>query len=189
MTSYRNGLDRRLVQLQWAWRELTWAQLLARVGAWLGVLAILVLAFWWWRRSRPPDPDLKTLQADLRSQSPNVRAHAYHVLLERDDAASCFGRALRDDRLEIRREAAAALAQYEHSTAPAVKALIDALADSDEEIRCASAIALGRAGDRADLAAPALRRTVLDPVESEAVKMYALSSLKELEKASAASRP
>jgi hypothetical protein len=181
----RDRFEDWLVQLRWSWRELTWTQLLIRAAAWAGVCAVIGLAAWWWLSRHRSEPDLMTLRRDLRSRNANVRQHAYELLFKRDDAAECFGYALRDDDLEIRKQAAETLAHYPHSTAPAVRALIDALTDQDENVRGWSAQALARAGDRADLAIPALKRVVfLD--ESPVVVYTAEVSLRSLEEQSSA---
>jgi hypothetical protein len=182
VTSLREQFERRLVQLQWSWRELTWTQFTIRVSAWAAVLAVIGLAAWFFFSRVFAEPELNTLKLQLRSGDEKERRRAYDLLAKRTDAAGCYAYALRDDRPEIRDEAAKALSDYQYSITPAVPALIDALEDRDEveSIRCACAYALRHARDRKDKAVPALRRVTLDVTDSINVKNWAWLALRDL---------
>jgi HEAT repeat protein len=158
MSSLRENLGRWFVELRWAWVETTWRELFVRALAWLGVITVIGAGGWWFYSCRGPAEDTSSLAEDLRSDSPYVRARAYRILGERDDSAACFAYALCDSRPQIRLEAADALACFPHSTADAVPALVDALEDEDPRIRCQAAVALGKAGSRAEEASLALHK-------------------------------
>jgi hypothetical protein len=170
MTSWRDEWDRRLVQLRWKWQELTWGHLLLRVSAWLGIVLLIATGVWWWKTRSPSEPDLEALRVDLRSNDPNIRSRAYKLLADRDGAAKCFASALYDENVEIRLEAAQALADYPQSTAPATDALIYRLSDTNERVRGYCAIALGHAWERFEEANRALLYVMLDPKETADVK-------------------
>ena len=179
-STLRERFDRWLVQLQWNWRELTWKQFVIHVSAWVAVIVIILAAWWWWWLRPRSQPDSKTLQMDLRSRDAAVRGHAYEILANRDDAAECFAYALRDQRPEIRAEAAAALASYSHSTAPALQALVDVLLDKQEaeSTRAKCVDALQKAKGETDVAVTALRHVLLDQDEGEWMRGKCAESLR-----------
>ncbi len=181
MTTLRDRLDDLLIQFRWNWQELTWRQLLIRISSWAAVLAAIVLFALWWRSKARSEPTLKVLQTDLRSSNANVRNRAYEKLFDRDDAAGCFAYALRDDNVEVRRDAAYALSTYKHSLTAAVPALIEALTDRDQEIRENCVKALGRADDQAEVIIPALKRVKFTD-DSVEVRILAEVIVRDLER-------
>jgi hypothetical protein len=181
LTTLRNRLDDWLIQFRWNWQELTWRQLLIRIASWVAVIAVVVVFALWWRSKTKSEPSLKALQTDLRSSNASVRNRAYEKLFGREDAAGCFAYALRDENVEVRRDAAYALSTYTHSLTAAVPALIEALTDRDEEIRLDSVKALGRTDERAEVVISALKRVIFTD-ESVDVRMWAELSVRDLER-------
>jgi hypothetical protein len=181
LTTIRDRLDDWLIQLRWSWQELTWKQVLVRAVSWVAVVVIVLGFALWWRSKANSEPTLKALQTDLRSSNQTVRNRAYEKLFEREDAAGCFGYALRDDNIEVRRDAAFALSTYKYSLSAAVPAMVDALTDPDVEVRSYLVKALGRADEKADVVIPALKRVTFTD-ESVEVRIGAELSVRDLER-------
>ncbi|MDA1273825.1 MAG: HEAT repeat domain-containing protein [Verrucomicrobia bacterium] len=113
------------------------------------------------------EPAIPALLRSLDHPSPRVRMYAAsgleHVFTYRRQPAvvDALRRLLQDGSVEVRRNAAKALAAYGEQSLPAASRLLELLADYDEETRAAAAAALGAM--HAEEAIPKIIQLLGDP--------------------------
>jgi HEAT repeat protein len=109
--------------------------------------------------SSAPNANYSTLLAALQDPSPEVRVYAARGLgflrgpkgvdstslsvSDRYSVISCLAGALRDESVNVRREAAGSLDRLYLDAGPAIEALVRALKDQDDSVRVSAATALG----------------------------------------------
>ncbi len=109
------------------------------------------------RRSTGQDAEIGPLVGAMSSRDPATRRGVVELLRDKGRAAvPALCRALRDENVEVRKEAAFSLSWIRSEAATATGALAQALEDADDEVREASAAALASIGPDAKDAVPSL---------------------------------